>query len=109
MNVSLEKITALMEDREFVAQIAAMEEPEDVQKAFADRGVDFTLEEINFIANQVMSGNSEELDEAQLEAVAGGVDPVTVIVVVCGLIKLGADAMTEVNKQRKAKGKKTIW
>ena len=109
MNAKTEKITALMEDREFVAKIAAMEEPEEVQKAFAEQGVDFSLEEINFIANQVMNGNSEELNEDQLEAVAGGVDPVTVTVVVCGLIKLGADAMTEVNKQRKAKGKKTIW
>ena len=109
MNAKNEKLTALMENKAFVAKISAMEEPEDVQKAFAEEGVDFTLEEINFIAEQVMAGNSEELNEMQLDAVSGGVDPVTVTIVVCGLIKLGADVMTEVNKNRKAKGKKTIW
>ena len=109
MNTKLEKVQAAMEDREFVARIAAMEEAEEVQQAFAEKGVEFTLEEISYIANQVMNGNTDELDEEQLEAVAGGVDPVTVTVVICGLLKLGADAMAEYNKQRKAKGKKTIW
>ena len=109
MNTKLEKIQAVMENREFVAKIAAMEEPEEVQQAFAEVGIEFTLDEISYIAKQVMSGNTDELDEEQLEAVAGGVDPITVTVVVCGLLKLGADAMAEYNKQRKAQGKKTIW
>ena len=109
MNAKNEKLTALMENKVFVAKIAAMEEPEDVQKAFAEEGVDFTLEEINFIAEQIMAGNSEELNEMQLDAVSGGVDPVSATIVVFGLIKIGADIMTEVNKSRKEKGKKTIW
>lgn len=108
MNTKQEMITAAMADQEFVAKIVAMEEPEDVQQAFAEKGVDFTLEEISQIAEMVMNGNAEELDEAQLDAVAGGICWEAVIVV-GGLIKIGADIMTEVNKSRKAQGKKTIW
>ena len=109
MSTKLEKVTALMENPEFVAKIAAMEEPEDVQKAFQENDIEFSLDEISQIARMVENSNSEELDVAQLDSVSGGADPVTVTVVVLGLIKLGADAMTEVNKNRKAKGKKTIW
>lgn len=108
MSNKMEKITIAMEDREFVARIAAMEEPEDVQRAFAEKGVDFSLEEISQIAEMVMSSNSEELEETQLDAVSGGA-VWEVVVVVAGLIKVGADIMTEVNKNRKAAGKKTIW
>lgn len=109
MNSKIKKVEQAVEDVDFLKRIAAMEDPEAVQRAFAEKDVDFSLEEISFIAKQVMNGNAEELDEDQLDAVAGGVDPVTVTVVVLGLLKLGADAMTEYNKQRKANGKSTIW
>lgn len=108
MNTRQENLKMAMEDREFVARIAAMEEPEDVQKAFAEKGVDFTLEEISQIAEQVMSANADELNAEQLDAVAGGA-VWEVVIVVAGLVKIGADIMTEVNKSRKAKGKSTIW
>lgn len=109
MNNNLENMKAAMEDTAFVEKIVAMEEPEEVQAAFAEKNVDLTLEEINFIAEQVMIGNAEELDEAQLEGVAGGIDPVTCTCAVFTIIRLGCGVMEQVNKSRKAAGKSTIW
>lgn len=48
-----------------------MEDANDVQKALADKGVELTLEEINLIRNQ-LAGTDEELNEDELENVAGG-------------------------------------
>ena len=107
MSAKIEKVQVLMGDAEFVKKISAMEEPEDVQKAFADNGVEFTLEEIGQIAEMATGSDSEELTEGQMDAVAGGV--LAAIAVVASGIALGANVMAEVNKSRKAAGKKTIW
>ena len=104
---NIEKIKELMNDKEFVAKIATMEEPEDVQTAFAEQGVDFSLEQINQIAELVMNDNAEELNEDALEAVAGGI--LAEIAIVASGVALFANTMAEVNKARKAAGKKTIW
>ncbi len=103
-----EMLKNLMADQEFVKAIAYMEEPEDVQKAFSDKGVEITLEEINAIAEAVMAGNSDELSDDQLDHVAGGA-VIEIITVVASGVALFANVMSEVNKERKAKGKKTIW
>ena len=107
MSAKIEKLQALMNDAEFVKKISAMEDPEEVQKAFADNGVDFTLDEIGQIAEMAADNEGEELSEGQMDAVAGGV--LTAIAIVASGIALGANVMAEVNKSRKAKGKKTIW
>ena len=70
--------------------------------------LDFTLEEIDSIARMSVSIGDGELSEDDLTDVAGGI-VVDVICVVAGGIALGANIMAEVNKARKAKGKKTIW
>ena len=51
----MEKVQLAMNDAEFVKKISAMENPEEVQKAFAEKGVEFTLEEISKIAEMVVS------------------------------------------------------
>lgn len=104
---NINKIKDLMGDKDFVAAIAAMEDPEDVQSAFADKGVDFTLEQINQIAEMVIGGNEDELSEAALEGVSGGL--LAEIAIVASGVALFANTMAEVNKARKAAGKKTIW
>lgn len=106
MESRVEILKKVMGDSEFVETIVAMEDPADVQKAFADKGVDFTIDEINMIARQAFGGD-DELDENELEDVAGGI--LAEITIVCGVIALGANVMTEVNKSRKEQGKKTIW
>lgn len=109
MDKRMENVRAAMADKEFVEKIVKMEEPEDVQAAFAEKGVEFTLEEISAMAEKIMQGNFEEMTEEQLDDVTGGVDPVTCVCAVIGVLTLAANVMTEVNNNRKAQGKKTIW
>ncbi len=107
MSKNIETLNALMADKAFVEKIANLEEPEDVQAAFAEKGVDFSIEEINTIAEMVMNNGSEELGEGDMEAVTGGI--LAEIAIVASGISLFAGIMTEVNNSRKAKGKKGIW
>lgn len=104
---NIEKIKHLMDNKNFVSKITAMEDPEQVQDAFAENGVDFTLEQINQIAELVINNNAEELNEDALEAVSGGI--LAEIAIVASGIALFANTMAEVNKARKEAGKKTIW
>lgn len=103
----IEKVQAVMNDAEFVQKISAMEEPIDVQKAFAEKGIDFTLEEIGQIAELVANNEGEELTDSQMNSVTGGV--LAEIAIVASGVALVANSMAEVNKSRKAAGKKTIW
>ena len=107
MNETVERVKVLMADPEFVESLTRMEDNTEVQKAFAERGVELSLEDINTIA-EVAFGSDGELDEAQLEGVAGGV-AWEIIAIVAGGVKLTFDVLTEVNNQRKKKGKKPIW
>lgn len=107
MNNKIELIKATMEDKTFVAEIVAMEDPAEVQAAFAAKGVELTIDQINQIAQLVFSGEAEELNEAEMDAVAGGL--LAEITIIASGIALVANIMAEVNKDRKEKGKKTIW
>lgn len=100
-------LKALMGDEQFVAAIVAMEDPVDVQRAFAEKGFQFTVDQINEIAAMAFSENTDELSEEQMDAVAGGV--LAEIAIVAGGIALFANCMAEYNKYRKEKGKSTIW
>lgn len=104
---NIEKIQAVMNDKEFVEKISKMEEPVDVQKAFEEKGISFSLEEIAQIAQMVMDNGNEELTEGQMDTVTGGV--LAEIAIVASGVALAANTMAEVNKARKAAGKKTIW
>lgn len=107
---NIEKIKEVMNNDEFVTRIVKLDDPELVQKAFSEQGIDFTLEQINQIAESVLSNYSYEngeLPEEALDAVSGGV--LAEIAIVASGIALFANTMAEVNKSRKAAGKKTIW
>lgn len=106
MNASIEYIKSIMEDREFVEMIVAMEDPAEVQKAFASKGIDFSIEEINQIA-QIAFNSNLELSEDEMDNVTGGV--LAEIAIVASGIALFANCMAEYNKSRKANGKSTIW
>ena len=102
-----EKVQLVMNDSEFVKKISAMENPEDVQAAFAEEGIDFTIDEIGQIAELAAQNNGDELTEGQMNSVSGGV--LAEIAIVASGIAFLANTMTEVNKKRKSAGKKTIW
>ena len=107
MAVNTEKLKAVLEDKAFVDAISKMESNVEVQKAFAERGIDFTVEEVDLIAEQLY-GDDKELNDTQLENVSGGIALETITVIVSG-IALAANVMSEVNKNRRAAGKKPIW
>ena len=108
MNTSIDYIKEVMQDQAFVERICSMTEPEEVQSAFAEKGIDLTLEQINQIAMMATEENDKELTEKELDEVAGGVFWEAVCVIASG-IGLAANVMAEVNKNRKEAGKKTIW
>lgn len=107
MENRLELIKSAMEDKAFVEKIAAMDDGLDVQAAFAEKGIEMTLEEIAQIATIAFGEKSDELEESELDAVAGGV--LAEIAIVAAGVAFFANTMAEINKERKAKGKKTIW
>lgn len=106
MTASIDQVKAVMEDREFVEKIVAMEDPIEVQSAFSAKGIDFTVDEINQIAQIAFSSN-DELSEATMDNVTGGV--LAEIAIVASGVALFANCMSEYNKNRKAQGKSTIW
>lgn len=71
------KIQEVLADKDFIAKVMEMENPEEVQKAFQAKGIELTLEEIEDakkeIGNRLENADSEEISDEQLEQVAGGV------------------------------------
>ena len=83
------KYIALLDDKEFVVKMMSQETPEDVQKVFADHGVEITMEEVKelgkALAHLEKKGVSDELSEDDLMDVAGGFLGITA----AGLIAAG--------------------
>ena len=74
MAIYSETFNKLMANEDFVKEMLAKETAEDVQKIFAENGVELTLEEVDEVAKNIFATETEgELDEAALEDVAGGV------------------------------------
>ena len=106
MQETAEKIIALAKDEQFINSLLTMEDNVEVQKAFAEKGVDLTVEQIDQMA-EMLFGRDGELNEGELEAVSGGF--LAEAAIVCGGIALFANCMAEYNNSRKARGKKPIW
>ena len=92
------KVEEVMKDESFVQQLAATEEPEEAQKLFASRGIDFTLEEVKAIAAGVQSENGE-LGEDDLEAVSGG----SVLATIGAVVGIVGGVVSIIDKVRKWK------
>lgn len=96
------KIEAAFKDKQFTDKLLSLEEPEDVQKAFAERGIDFTLDEVKEIGKRVTAETSgEELEENSLEEVAGGIVVTTAAVI--ATVAACANLVVAVGKAIKAK------
>ena len=77
-------------DKAFVDKVFAMTEPEDVQKAFAEKGIELTLEDVKEIGRRLSESADGELNESALEDVAGGViTGVTVAAVITCVVAVG--------------------
>lgn len=84
MEQKLAQLQAKLEaDPSIVERLLGMETAEDVQGLFNELGLEFTLEEIDVLKDAlVKTMNKEQLGELtddDLEDVAGGVEPATVV------------------------------
>ncbi|MBU1109476.1 MAG: Nif11-like leader peptide family RiPP precursor [Candidatus Riflebacteria bacterium] len=75
-NLKLEQVMEMLNrDERFAKKLFAEETPEGAQKILRQAGIDFTLEEIRQIARQACEAQErkgKELDDSELESVAGG-------------------------------------
>ena len=73
-NEKIAKVKEIFADKDFVAKVMEMETAEEVQAAVKEKGVELSLDEITAAREQLikMQENGEELDDSQLEQVAGG-------------------------------------
>lgn len=67
-----EKLKELFSDEEFVKELLAMEEPEQVQNALEDKGISVTTDEIQKVGELLRKVNSGEISQETLEAAASG-------------------------------------
>ena len=69
-----ELLNAALADTAFVKRIAEAESAEAVQTLFAEKGLDLSLEDVKEIGKQIerLSQDADELNETDLENVAGG-------------------------------------
>ncbi|MDR0886987.1 MAG: class IIb bacteriocin, lactobin A/cerein 7B family [Clostridiales Family XIII bacterium] len=68
-----DKLKKALEDRDFVTKIISLETPEEVQAAFKeDKEIDISIEDIKATSEFIQNQTEGELDEDDLENVAGG-------------------------------------
>lgn len=66
-----EKILEVFGDDAFIEKISNMDDAQDVQKAFEEKGVTLDLDALNAMKSQVSAG-ADEFSETELEDVSGG-------------------------------------
>lgn len=85
-----EHIRQVFQDEEYVKKLFAMETPGEVQAALVEREISLTVDEIiqvrDFLMKKMRAG--EELSEADLESVTGGVATAVVVGLILGTFVL---------------------
>ncbi|MBQ7704556.1 MAG: hypothetical protein IJT73_03885 [Selenomonadaceae bacterium] len=76
-----EKLAEILKDEAVVKELLQQETAEDAQKFLASKGVEISIEDLENLQKAVaaQSGENEEMDDSQLEQVAGGVGLSTVL------------------------------
>lgn len=86
MDTRVELAQKALEDKAFVEKLLSLEEPEDVQKAYAEKGVELSLEEVKLMGQMLASDKTgDELNVEQLDAVAGGIALATITAIIGGI------------------------
>lgn len=75
-DLRMEKLQAAMQDKQYVKELMALENVEDIQAKFLEAGIEFTSDEVQELVNQVVANadaaKTDELGEAVLDGVTGG-------------------------------------
>ncbi|MBR3841851.1 MAG: hypothetical protein IKM38_01090 [Christensenellaceae bacterium] len=66
------KLSSILADEVFNKRVKKLETAEELQAAFAERGLDLSIEEVHEICSQIAGGEESEMDDDALEAVNGG-------------------------------------
>ena len=69
----LEKLQEAQNDQNFVDELNAQTTVEGLQEVFKKKGIDLTIDQINEIVATVNTNTEEEISEAGLENVSGGI------------------------------------
>ena len=82
MEIGKEKLQELLNDDAFAEGYAAAETKEDLQKLFADHGVELTMEDIDSLLADIPDekDSDDELTDDALEDVAGGAGLIRIII-----------------------------
>ncbi len=73
-----EKLNELLKDESVVKELLEQETAEDAQKFLASKGVEISIEDLEEIQKILAAQSDEEMDDGELENVAGGVSLETV-------------------------------
>jgi hypothetical protein len=86
-----EKLVELLKNEAIAKELLEKETAEDAQKFLADKGVDISIDEIENIRKGIISSaeEDEEIDDEQLEKVAGGFSISTAITVASTIYNIG--------------------
>ncbi len=98
-----ELLKKVLADEEFVKSLLELESAEEVQAALKEKGVELTLADIGIIQKALESGSEGELDEADLEQVAGGsitLAAVGAIASIVGAVLSGASLTHSLTRRR---------
>lgn len=72
------KLQKILADEDFANALIAMQSPEEVQAALSAKNVNLSIDEIMDIAVALNNAGKEEISEAELENVSGGVAGVNI-------------------------------
>ena len=71
----MEKLQSVMQDKQYVEELMALETIDEIKDKFASVGIEFTTEEVEEIVEEVLANldnKDNELSENALENVTGG-------------------------------------
>ena len=99
-----ERIREVFSNKEFLTELIAMEVPEEIQTALAEKDIDFTIDEICKMKEMVEKGIEkatvgEELTEEELAEVAGG-NPLIIIPIALVVVFGGAYGVSTATRGR---------
>ena len=83
-----EKLAELLKDEAVVKELVAKETAEDAQKFLASKGVEISIEQLEEIQKAIAAkSNSEEMNDDDLEKVAGGASGGSFVIRIEDIIK----------------------
>ena len=95
------KLYELFQDERFVSDLLEMEEPEQIQTALRDQGIEMSLEEVKTVGAicEKLIEKDGELTEEDLEEISGGVvfmATLTTAVTIAQIILVGGSIVSKV-------------